>query len=101
MPHLSCLRGSPSSNGSTTPLIDRPCSRLTFPCPLTPFPAQAASWRMSSTRGLPFTTSSADLAPWTADLNALLRTVRAGLPSHLFIVRCSHLTGLGVFVRDG
>jgi hypothetical protein len=56
---------------------------------------------MSSTRGLPFSASSANLAPWTADLNAFLRTVRAGLSPHLLVVRRSHLTGLGVFVRDG
>jgi hypothetical protein len=56
---------------------------------------------MSSTRGLPFTTTSADLAPWTADLSALLRIISAGLPPHLLVVRRSPLTGAGVFVRDG
>jgi hypothetical protein len=56
---------------------------------------------MSSTRGPPFTTSLADLAPWTADLNAFLRTVRVGLSPHLLVVRRSHLTSLGVYVRDG
>jgi hypothetical protein len=56
---------------------------------------------MSSTRGPPFTTSSSALDPWTADLNDLLRTVRAGLTPHLLVVRRSHLTGVGVFVRDG
>jgi hypothetical protein len=62
---------------------------------------QAARWFMTSTRGLPFTTSSADLASWTAELNVLLRTVRAGLSPHLLVVRRSHLTGAGVFVPDG
>jgi hypothetical protein len=56
---------------------------------------------MTSIRGLLFTTPSADLASWTAELNASLRTVRAGLSPHLLVVRRSHLTGAGVFVRDG
>ena len=56
---------------------------------------------MSSTRGPPFTTTSADLTSWTAELNAALHTVRAGLSPHFLVVRRSHLTGAGVFVRDG
>ena len=56
---------------------------------------------MSSTRGLPFHTSSPDLAPWTHDLNGLLRTVRSGLSSHFLVIRRSHGTGLGVYVKDG
>ena len=56
---------------------------------------------MTSTRGLPFTTTSADLTSWTTELNVFLRTIRAGLSPHLLVVRRSHLTGAGVFVRDG
>lgn len=56
---------------------------------------------MTSTRGLPFTTTSPDLSSWTAELNTFLRTIRAGLSPHLLVVRRSHLTGAGVFVRDG
>jgi hypothetical protein len=56
---------------------------------------------MSSTRGFPFVTSSPDLAPWTDDLNELLRTVRNGLSPRLLVVRRSPFTGLGVHVKDG
>ncbi len=58
---------------------------------------------MSSTRGQPFVTASADpvVLEWTAQLNTHYSTLRTTLPAAGVVVRPSPDTGLGLYVADG
>ena len=55
---------------------------------------------MTSTRGPPFTTSSAALAPWVHELNAAFEATYLDLHSQPLVLRPTPLVGWGAFARD-